>query len=201
MTARLTMICQGATAANRTSVFPADDPLEERARSAIETLPEIAWRFDAALVSPKLAARQTAEALSVVCDEDPELRDIDYGAWAGQTIGDIATGQPEALAQWLADPAFDGHGGESLNRLFKRSIHWMAGRTAVGHAIAITHSAVMRAMVIGVLGAPVEAFWKIDFAPLTTLDLRHNGRRWALRACGSPLAGKPSSGYLFEGNP
>jgi len=188
MTARLTVICQGATAANRASAFPDNEPLEERTDLAFPEGQIIAGRYDEALVSPMLAARQTAEALSLRCEEDPDLQDVDYGDWAGRTIAEIAHEHADLLGQWMADPAFDGHGGESLEKLFERIGRWMANHAA-GRITIVTHAAVIRAMVIATLNAPAEAFWKIDIAPLTVAKLRHDGRRWALRSCGLALAG------------
>ncbi|AJE45195.1 histidine phosphatase family protein [Celeribacter indicus] len=189
MTDRLTVICQGATTANRIAAFAGDDPLEERALSAVAALPPAGGRFDAALVSPMRAARQTADALSIRCAEDPDLREVDYGDWTGRTIAEIAAEAPERLAHWMADPAFDAHGGESLDAVLDRAGRFLARRRGGGHVVVVTHSAVVRAMVVGVLGAPASAFWKIDVAPLTVTDLRHDGRRWALRSCAVPLAG------------
>jgi broad specificity phosphatase PhoE len=50
--------------------------------------------------------------------------------------------------------------------------------------IAVTHAAVIRAAVIGVLGAPPQSFWRIDVEPMSLVDLRSDKRRWALRVPG-----------------
>jgi broad specificity phosphatase PhoE len=196
MTTRLTLICQGATVATRASAFPADDVLEGRALSAIEGIPPIGWRADSINVSPMRAARQTAAALALRGDEDVELRDIDYGNWAGRTIADIAREQPEMLRQWRENPGFDGHAGESIASLLGRAGKWLEGRaSAGGHTIAVTHAAVTRAMIAHLLGAP-GAFWNIDIAPLSLTDIRHDGRRWVMRSCGLPIVAR-SAGSAY----
>ena len=187
MTSRLMLICQGATVAIRRSAFSADEPLEERALSAAGSV-RLAWRAERGWVSPMRAARQTAGIISPDCKEDPGLRDLDYGEWAGHTIADIAQEQPDRLAQWLGDPEFAGHGGESIAMLLKRVAAWLDGKApGRGRAVAVTHAAVIRAMIVHVLGAPPEAFWRVDIAPLTLSVISHDGRRWSLRSCGAAM--------------
>jgi broad specificity phosphatase PhoE len=187
MTSRLMLLCQGATMATRAASFPADDPLEQRAQSRVTALRPIGWRADRACASPMLAARQTAEALGLAAEEDAGLRDLDYGRWAGQRIADVGREQPEDLAQWLGDPGFDGHGGESIAALLARAGAWLDQQSAMrGRTVAITHASVVRAMMLHVLDAPPAAFWRVDVEPLTLTDIRHDGRRWAVRSCGLP---------------
>lgn len=189
MTTRLVLIAQGATSAARRSAFPADEPLEDKAVAALAGTPPPQWRGGAAFVSPAVAARQTAEALGLTATADAALGDLDAGRWAGLTLAEIATTAPEALAQWLADPGFDGHGGESRAALGARATAWLAARTTGGQVVAVTHAAVIRAMVLAVLDAPAGAFWRLDIAPLTQTELRHDGRRWALRRSGCAIGG------------
>jgi broad specificity phosphatase PhoE len=187
MNSRLTLICHGETAATRASAFPIDEPLDERASSATSKL-RLDRRADGAWISPMRAARQTAELLSLDGRSDPELRDLDCGNWTGRTIAEIGQEQPEQLAHWISDLDFDDHGGESIAALLKRVAAWMEKRTpARGRVVAVTHAAVIRAAIVCVLRAPPDAFWRIDIGPLTSTDIRHDGRRWALRSCGSSL--------------
>ncbi len=51
-----------------------------------------------------------------------------------------------------------------------------------GHTVAVTHAAVIRAAIVHILGAPLQAFWKIDVEPLSATELTSDGKRWALRA-------------------
>lgn len=191
MTTRLTLICQGATIATRRSAFPDDEPLDSRASCALRRARPMACGDASIAVSPMRAACQTAEALGLPVTLDTALHDIDYGDWAGRSIADLGRHEPASLARWLSDPDFDGHGGESLNSLLRRTTRWIEERAGRGgHTIAVAQGTLVRAMTVTVLGAPVEAFWRIDTPPLTLSDLRHDGRRWALRACGCPLPGK-----------
>jgi broad specificity phosphatase PhoE len=182
MPGRLTLICHGATTATRVSAFPLDEPLEDGVAERARMLSPTLRRWDRAVTSPALGARQTAEALSLDACAHPALRDCDYGNWRGRKLADIQAAHPAEVATWLSDPAAAPHGGESLLALIQRVSDWMAERLHDdGHAIAVTHAAVIRAAVIGVLGAPPQSFWRIDVAPMSRVDLRSDKRRWVLR--------------------
>lgn len=186
MPGRLTLICHGTTTATRTSAFPLDEPLEDGVAEQARVLGRALRRSDHAVTSPALGARQTADALSLNACVHPALRDCDYGRWRGCRLADIQAAHPAEVAAWLSDPDAAPHGGESLLALMQRVSDWVADRLHDdGHTIAVTHAAVIRAAVIGVLGAPSKSFWRIDVEPMSLVDLRSDGRRWVLRVPGS----------------
>lgn len=183
MSQRLTLICHGATVATRRAAFPADEPLDEGALGGAAALGGRLRRADRALTSPLLRARQTAAALSLDARAEPALRDLDCGRWAGRSLAEIAAAEPAGVAAWLRDPGAAPHGGEALSSLLPRVAAFLrSAGGAGGHTVAVTHAAVIRAAVLHVLDAPADAFWRIDVDPLSVTDLRHDGRRWALRA-------------------
>lgn len=183
MSQRLTFICHGTTAATRRAAFPADEPLEEQARIDAATLRDRLRRPDRALTSPTLRARQTAEALSLDAREEPALRDLDCGRWAGRALVEIGAAEPGGVQAWLSDPSAAPHGGEALCDLHLRVAAWMHDYGgAAGHTVIVTHAAVIRAAILHVLDAPLSSFWRVDVGPLSLTDVRHDGRRWVLRA-------------------
>ncbi len=181
MAGRLTLIAQGPTEATRKARFPADEGLEPGAMGAVAPLPFC--RNARVRVGPARACVETAAGLGLSGDTDAGLADMDVGRWAGRGLADIAA---EALEAWMCDPGFDGHGGESRTALRLRTARWLAGE-GEGHLVAVTHAAWIRSLVIGLLGATDAAFWTLDVRPLSVTDLRHDGRRWALRGFGLPL--------------
>jgi broad specificity phosphatase PhoE len=186
MPTRLTLICHGPTAATRGAAFPLDEPLEEGTSEQAKTLGLSLRRWDHAVTSPALRARQTADALSLNASVHPALRDCDYARWSGRKLADIQAAHPTEVAAWLSDPDAAPHGGESLLALMRRISVWMADRVHDdGHTIAVTHAAVIRAVIISVLGAPAKSFWCIDVEPLSLVNLRSDKRRWVLRAFGT----------------
>lgn len=190
MPTRLTLICHGATAATRSGAFPADEPLEDRALARAAALKPMIRRADRVWTSPALRARQTAAALGLDVAEEPALRDVDAGRWAGRRLQEIQAEEPEGVIAWLADPDAAPHGGETLSDLLRRSAAWVDARAGDGgHGIAVTHAAVIRAAILHGLGAPASSFWRIDVVPLGVVELSHDGRRWAWRASSPLLAG------------
>ncbi|QND64812.1 histidine phosphatase family protein [Mesorhizobium loti] len=185
MLVRLTMICNGATAATRQGSFPLDEPLEPRSITLAQTMRATLRRADRVWTSPALRARQTAAALSLDASAEPLLADQDHGSWAGKRFDEIQAEHPEGIAAWLTDPDAAPHGGESLADVARRASNLMGGLIAErGHTVAITHANVIRTAILHVLGAPLAACWKIDIEPLSITDFRSDGRRWVLRACG-----------------
>lgn len=179
MTVVLTLVSHGATTASLRAAFPADDPLSDH-KALIGT--PAGWRSRHCLCSPMVACLEMARHFGLEPRIEPDLRDLDHGRWSGIEIAAVAQSAPEALQRWVTEPAFRDHGGESRDQLAHRMAAWLDRVASDGHhAVAITHSAVIRSIVCRVLGAPPTAFWLIDIAPGSVTELRHDGRRWALR--------------------
>jgi broad specificity phosphatase PhoE len=187
---RLTWICHGATRSNRDGAFPADEPLEDRAAEQTLKLAESLSRCDRAWISPTLRTRQTADGLGLQGEIEPMLAECDYGRWAGRGLVDLQALAPQDLLAWMSDADAVPHGGESRSRLAARVGDWMKEHLEdAGHAIVITHASVIRMAILHVLGAPPEAFWKIDVGPLSLTEMSSDGRRWTLRMIGAHRLG------------
>ena len=185
MTLLLTLIAQGPTLATRQASFPSDEPLLDEKQPSVSTS---SWRGRKVLSSPKIACLQTAQLLGLSAEVDHELRDLDFGSWSGLSLTEVAQHNPEAMERWISDAAFDGHGGESRECMSRRMAGWLDQiKEADEHVVAVTHSALIKTLVMTVLNAPAPAFWSIDIGPATVCDFRHDGRRWALRSLGCPL--------------
>lgn len=185
MLVRLTMICNGATAATRQGAFPSDEPLELRSLTLAKAMRGTLRRADRVWTAPALRARETAEALSLNASVESLLADQDHGQWAGKSFQEVQVAYPDAITAWLSDPDAAPHGGESLADVAHRASTLMDGLIAErGHTVVVTHASVIRTAILHVLGAPLAASWKIDVEPLSITDFRSDGRRWVLRACG-----------------
>lgn len=190
MPARLTLISHAATISQRHATFPStshEEPLEDKEvtkLSALNWQPPVARQV---LTAPELRTRQTAEALHLVATPANELRDCNYGSWQGRSLSDLQSDEPEAVIAWLTDPTFNSNGGEAITDLILRVAKWLEALQNTGHTIAVTHPAIIRAAILHTLNAPPQSFWRIDVAPLTLTDLRHNGRAWTLRTASIPL--------------
>ena len=184
MHARITLLCHGRST-QRPSAFSGDEPLAHgEAQRIVELVPALDNVIQT-VTSPAQVARQTAAALSLTSSIDPALADLDLGDWHGRSLADIESSEPEALATWMAETDFAGHGGESRAELVRRVSTWLEGkRGAAGHILAVTHPVVIQAAMLGILCAPVSAFRHIDVPPLHALDVRSDGRRWTIRSFG-----------------
>jgi broad specificity phosphatase PhoE len=180
---KVTLIAAAATSTARRAAFPSDTPLDgggTRRAARPSAGPAAGW--ERVLISPQVAARQTAEALGLVGETVPALSDCDYGRWAGRSLEAVGSAEPEALAAWLEDEAAAPHGGESHRQLRARVGQWLDGVAALGgRTIAVTHAAVIRAAIVHAIEAGPRSFWRIDIAPLSRTLLTHSHDRWRLR--------------------
>ena len=177
----LRLLCHAATAAVRTSAFPADEPIDSQARQKLASLPFRLSHVDRCWTSPALRARQTAQGLQLDAAVEPMLRDCDYGRWAGRGFDDVQAKEPDAIAEWLRDPTSAPHGGESILALIERAAAWLDRESGTpGRVLAITHASIIRAAIVHAIGARPHSFWRIDIAPLSLTRLSGAHGRWTL---------------------
>ncbi len=182
MRAALVLVCHAPTSAVRSAAFPADEPIDERGQANAVTLAPSLPRARQAWCGPSIAARQTAAALGLVVGIEPDLRDCDFGRWAGRRVSDVALDEPEAFSQWMSDASAAPHGGEALVDVIRRVSPWLDRcRATAGTTIAVTHASVIRAAVVSAIDTTPNSFWHLDIGPLSRTSLRTDGRRWKLR--------------------
>lgn len=176
---RLLLVRSAPTRATRTFAVPADEPLDARGRAAAATLGRALPAGAELLSSPARRCRETAAAAGLPAPTVVEdLQAWDLGAWAGRPLADV---DAAALGAWRTDPEARPHGGEPLTALAARVGRWLDAQAAGdGSAVALTHGGVVKAAVVHALGAPLEAFWRIDVAPLAITELHARDRRWTL---------------------
>ncbi|ABY97777.1 histidine phosphatase family protein [Pseudomonas sp. SbB1] len=173
---RLTFICHALTQAQKTgSLHCADDGILPLTQKADVLLPGMR-----VLTAPERRACETAAWLSGQVQIEPALADCDLGRWQGLSLKQLQAEQPQALAEWLHDPASAVHGGESFAALCQRLAAWLAAFDRPGEWLAVTHPMVMRAVLVQLLGCPLTAGQRIDVLPLSRLVLSFTGQ-WRLR--------------------
>jgi len=190
---RLLLLRHAATSATRAAAFPADEPLDERGAGDAAALRScLPVRPGEILTSPATRCRQTAEAAGLTpARSEPALAECDFGAWAGDTLTRLHAADAAAVSEWMADADAAPHGGESLRRFAARVAGWLDAQAAGdGRATAVTHGGVVKAAVVHALGAPLDAFWRIDVAPLSVTELHAHDGRWTLtRVNATPAVG------------
>ncbi|MEU0359873.1 histidine phosphatase family protein [Streptomyces cyaneofuscatus] len=200
MTVRVMLVSPAMNAALREARFDGDAPLdragERSARAAAAAVP----RYDAVLSGPSERCLGTAAALGLAARAEPALTGWDLGRWSGRRLDEVGAAEPDAVAAWIGDPSAAPHGGESLRALVERVGGWLDGTRAEDtrgagegpgatdrSVLAVAEPAVVRAAVVHALVLPVEAFWRLDVAPLVLTELSGRSGRWNVRL-GRPLA-------------
>ncbi|MEV6164831.1 histidine phosphatase family protein [Streptomyces sp. NPDC052052] len=192
MTMQVMLISPAVNAALREARFDGDAPLDaagvRQARAAAAAVP-VADRHGC---GPSLRCVQTADALGLRAEPDLGLRGWDLGRWSGQRLAEVSAREPEEVSAWMTDPSAAGHGGESLVAFCARAARWLDSVESTygedgGRVLAVVEPAVVRAVIVRALALPVQAFWRLDVAPLTSTGLSGRSGRWNLR-CGQPLS-------------
>ncbi|NTY59567.1 histidine phosphatase family protein [Mycolicibacterium sphagni] len=175
---RLTLVSHAMTDAMAAGRFPLDEALNALGHRQLDGLD--LGPADTALCGPETRTRETAELLGLSALVDARLADLDHGQWRGLNLDSV---QPGELTRWLTEPDSCPHGGESVVALIARVRGWLAdiSRTP-GRIVAITHPAVIRAVILNALDAPPKSFWRIDIAPASCTALHHRGMVWTLRS-------------------
>jgi broad specificity phosphatase PhoE len=176
---RLVLIRHAPTAATRAFAFPADEELDERGREAASGLRVSLPSQREVLSSPARRCLATVAAAALGdATVDPLIAECDFGSWRGSTLD----GLPEDdVAAWMTDPDAAPHGGESQRAFVGRVAGWLDAQAGLdGSAVAITHGGVVKACVEHALGAPIEAFWRVDAAPLAVTEMHAHDGRWTV---------------------
>lgn len=168
-----------------------DQPLSDRGSRQIGRLAELLGPSlrgsDAAawcVASPLLRAQQTAQGVAgpsgLTIRTDPDLREMDFGAWEGLTSDEVEALFPGEQAQWLfptGDTAFPE--GESLGEFEERVAR--AQKRILERpedlVVVFTHGGVVRQLVCGILGLGRDGYWLFTVQPasVTRLDLYGDG--------------------------
>ncbi|GKS56896.1 alpha-ribazole phosphatase [Nitrospira sp.] len=191
----LLLVRHGETDWNRSGQIMGQHPvpLNERGRRQAS---DLALRLrdqpiGALYSSPVARAIQTAEFLAasreLVIREDPRLREIEVGDWAGRFWRDLD--HEPVRRYWYARPN-DARfpGGETLAEVQARAAAAMTDalferdRETV---LVVTHGDVLRALVAHLLGLPLTAIhvFRFDHASLTRLESSPGGPGQWTAAC------------------
>ena len=179
---RLLLVRHAATSATRSAAFPVDEPLDDRGLADAAAAGPRLGRAHEVLTSPSLRCVQTAAAAGLTATAtEPAIAECDFGAWAGRTLAELHADDPAGVERWMADPGAAPHDGESLSAFAARVGAWLDGQAELdGRAVAITHGGVVKAALVHALGAPLDAFWRVDAAPLSITELHAHDGRWTV---------------------
>ncbi len=140
-----------------------------------------AERFDTIYASTRVRTLESARILAAShpCgyQEEPGLREIDFGDFEGLTYDEIAARYPEVYRQWMESPTtVQFPNGESFAAMRARVLRTFEAinQSHAGRTVAIvTHGGVIRIILAWALGVPDANLFRMaqDYAAMNLLTL------------------------------
>ena len=135
----------------------------------------------AVYASPLERARASAEVIAephrLPVRIVPAFAEMAFGAWEGLTRDEIRARFPEGWEQWRSAPHLCAPlGGETVSKVAERV---GAGLTELQQAhadqtiVLVSHSIVMRVMVLAALGLGLDRLWTVDAAPAGITEIEY----------------------------
>jgi len=119
-------------------------------------------------------ARAATAGLSLPLELDPDLREVDFGAWEGLSFADIAGRDAAAVDRWARfEPGFRFPGGESVADFLKRITAAADRMAAVPRetVVAFTHGGVIRFLLCALLRLDPRSYAAFDIRPACVVEL------------------------------
>ena len=140
------------------------------------------WPIEIIYSSPLDRALYTAKAIAARHKLEPvvlpELQEINFAGWEGQSIANLEREQHDIFARWRADPFFNPPAGAEtwekiftrLSRAVKIFLDGNYKRIAV-----ISHGGIMRALYAVFLGLNPHKVWNMDVSncAMSGVEMRH----------------------------
>lgn len=129
-------------------------------------------------------AKIVSENCNIPITPEVRLREIDLGAWDGQTFDNVRQQDPDGFERRGRDPAdFRPPGGESFRDLSERVVPFfeqIAGK-AEGDVLIVGHASVNRVILCHLLGLPLGQLFRFeqDYAAMNLI--RSAGGRFTVR--------------------
>jgi broad specificity phosphatase PhoE len=142
-----------------------DAPLDEVGRLQALATAKLIGPVDRVVSSPLERAQATAVGFGHPVETDDRWVELDYGAWAGRQVGDVAVSDWE---RWRADLDFTPPGGESLRLLGERvraACADLANDAVERTVVVVTHVSPLKAAIAWALGVGDETSWRCFVAP------------------------------------
>ena len=107
-------------------------------------------------------ARPLCDALGITSEARPDLNEIGYGKWEGQTRENVAREHHDDYVSWLADPAWhaptDGELAITVATRSLRVIDEIKCQFEDGNVLIVSHKATIRIILCSLLGIDVGRF-------------------------------------------
>lgn len=188
MAKELILIRHGALDLRYSNCFigKTDVSLSEFGRKQAEAISGPISRLKAAhfIASPLRRTCETAQIALIPSgqhfDQDPDLREIDFGAWEQKAFTEINASASASVANWSNfDDNFMFPEGEALQSFIQR-VSRFAKRAAGDPAktvVAVTHGGVIRFLICHLLGLPLRHYllFDVQYASICAIRLYDQG--------------------------
>lgn len=139
--------------------------------------------------SPLRRCIMTAAAAGQACGISPmvldALNDIDYGIWQWKTPQEMHEQAPELLELWYTTPQLVRFPrGDSLQDIATRTadaLRFAREHHAGEKVLFISHDSVIRVMLLQLLNAPLESYWRIAQDPCALNEVEITGTHVSIR--------------------
>ena len=120
-------------------------------------------------------ARLIIDKRNLAINTNEDLREINLGEWEGKTHDEIKDFYPEQYKYFLENPAlYEPVGGETFEQLINRAIkvlNYINSKHTDGNILVITHSVILKSLLMHVKGKTVKDLWAPPFIHDTSLSI------------------------------
>jgi broad specificity phosphatase PhoE len=178
-----------------------DRPLDERGEGRARFVARSLLAVPQLMVesSPRRRARHTAGIIAGARDTTvrvvPQMDDVDFGSWSGQTFQALA-----ADPQWRRWNKYRGvsrtPAGDSIRDVQERVLmHFRKLEQTYGEEtiVIVTHAEVIRSVVLLALQAPIDDYYRFEIGPASLTRLTVEGAQLRLESVNERAAAACSS--------
>ncbi|MEO0281781.1 MAG: histidine phosphatase family protein [candidate division WOR-3 bacterium] len=166
--------------------FPLTEIGERQATELREFLKD--FEFERIISSPLKRSLQTAQPIAdfkkIQIEKDESFNNISLGPWEDLTKEYVEKNFPKEWEIWKKTPEYlDVDGMEKLDDVMERSLKRTKEivENSKGNILIVTHRAVLKPLVAGILGIPKPYFWKIHFDPASTTIFEYKNGNFMLK--------------------
>ena len=168
------IIRHGETEWNKTGRFQghSDVPLSEEGRAQAEALGKnlVVDHVDAIYASDLTRAMETAaplaERFGLPVIPDPQLRELNFGAWEGRNFNDVNAENPDAMKNFYNDPEQanipDSENFTDFQRRVAGRVREIAAQERGKRIVIVSHGASIRILLANLLSIPIRSIWHLS---------------------------------------
>ena len=141
-------------------------------RATAEWLAPLADKVDALISSPVRRTLESAEILAERLGHPVEVEEgfaeMEFGAWDGLTVAEVADRHEAELEAWFTNLDLAPGGGESFRSVQKRVLEALERVVAAHHGrtiVVVSHVTPIKTLVAHAVEAPLESLFRMELTP------------------------------------